>query len=38
MRLSGNRGIKPADLRKIEQLVYENQEFLMEKYYEFHRR
>ncbi|MCB1172518.1 MAG: DUF4160 domain-containing protein [Leptospiraceae bacterium] len=38
IRLAINRGIKPADLRKIEQLVYKNREFLTEKYYEFHRR
>ncbi|MFH1196561.1 MAG: DUF4160 domain-containing protein [bacterium] len=34
--LARNKGIKPADLTKIERLVYLNKEFLLEKYYEFH--
>lgn len=37
VRLARNIGIKPNVLREIEKLVYENVEYLMEKYNEFHR-
>jgi hypothetical protein len=36
IRLSKNNGIKPHILREIEKLVFENAEFLREKYNEFH--
>jgi hypothetical protein len=36
--LSRNRGMSPRTLRDIEQLVYEHQDFLKEKYGEFHQR
>ena len=36
--LARNRGIKPPKLREIEKLVFENCDFLLEKYYEFHKR
>ncbi len=34
--LARNIGIKPYDLREIERHVFNNKEFLLEKYYEFH--
>jgi len=36
VRLARNIGLKPHILRYIEKLVYENSDFLKEKYYEFH--
>ena len=36
IRLARNKRIAPHEIRKIEKLVFENQEFLMEKYDEFH--
>lgn len=36
--LARNKGIKPARLRDIEKLVFENKDFLLGKYYEFHKR
>ena len=33
---SGN--VSPIDVRKIERLVFEHRNFLMEKYHEFHQR
>ena len=33
---SGN--VSPTDVRKIERLVFEHRNFLMEKYHEFHQR
>ena len=36
IRLSHNRGLRPNTLRDIDRLVHANQEFLMEKYDEFH--
>jgi hypothetical protein len=36
--LARNKGIKTPKLREIEKLVFENKQFLMDKYYEFHRR
>lgn len=36
--LANNRGLSPHELRQIERIIYEQQSFLTEKYYEFHRR
>ena len=36
--LAKNVNVSPADVRKIERLVFEHRNFLMEKYREFHRR
>ena len=36
IRLARNRGVHPRIVREIEKLVFENQDFLMEKYNEFH--
>ena len=36
--LARNKGIKPVRLRDIEKLVFENKDFLLGKYYEFHKR
>ena len=36
--LAGNRGIAAHHLREIERLVYEHQEFIVEKYHEYHNR
>lgn len=36
VRLAKNRGIKPFDLRRIEKLVFENRNLLIDKYEEFH--
>jgi hypothetical protein len=36
VRLANNRGLRPDVLRTIENLVYENQTFLKEKYDELH--
>lgn len=36
IRLARNKGIPPHKIREIEKLVFENQNFLKEKYYEFH--
>ena len=30
--------VSPSDVRKIEKLIFEHRDFLMEKYNEFHRR
>jgi hypothetical protein len=35
--LAKNRGLAPNVVRDIERLIYENQEFLTEKYNEYHR-
>jgi len=37
VRLARNRGVKPHDLRVIEQLVFEHNRVLLTKYREFHR-
>ena len=37
VRLARNRGVKPHVVRDIERLVFEHQEFLKEKYDEYHR-
>ncbi len=34
--LSRSVGLKPHTVREIEKLVYENADFLKEKYYEYH--
>ena len=34
--LARSQGMRPVDVRKIEQLVYEHQAFLLEKYHDFH--
>jgi len=34
--LARNLGIKPHVVREIEKLIYENADFLKEKYYEYH--
>ncbi len=34
--LASNRGIAPRDLREIERLVFEHQQILLAKYYEYH--
>jgi hypothetical protein len=36
--LARSVNISPTDVRKIERLVFEYRNFLMEKYHEFHRR
>ena len=36
--LARNKGISPRVVRKIERLVFENQDFLREKYHEYHNR
>jgi hypothetical protein len=36
IRLAKNIGLRPHVLREIEQLVYDNSDYLMEKYNEFH--
>ncbi|OGU16517.1 MAG: hypothetical protein A2X61_15625 [Ignavibacteria bacterium GWB2_35_12] len=36
IRLSKNNGIKPHDVRIIEKHIFENDKYLIEKYYEFH--
>jgi hypothetical protein len=38
VRLAGNRGIPGHDLRNIERLVFEHQQFLVQKYHEYHNR
>ena len=34
--LARSQGMRAVDIRKIEQLVYEHQAFLLEKYHDFH--
>lgn len=36
--LARNKGVQPNVIRDIEKLVFENEAFLKEKYYEFHNR
>ena len=36
VRLASNRGLPAHELRRIEQLVYEHQTLLMEKYEQYH--
>ena len=35
MALARNHGVRGVDIRKVERLVYEHQEFLLEKYVDF---
>jgi hypothetical protein len=35
--LAKSVNVSPMDVRKIERLVFEHRNFLMEKYHEFHR-
>jgi hypothetical protein len=35
--LARNRGIPSHGLREIERMVYDNQQFLLEKYHEYHK-
>jgi len=37
IRLAGNRGIPAHKLHEIEKLVFENHDFLLEKYNEYHK-
>ncbi len=34
--LARNRGLAPRNLREIERLVFENEQILIDKYYEYH--
>jgi len=36
--LARNKGVKPPKLREIEKLVFKHNNFLLEKYYEIHKR
>ena len=36
--LAKSMNVSPVDVRKIERLVFEHRNFLMEKYHEFHHR
>ena len=36
--LAKSVNVSPADVRKVERLVFEHRNFLMEKYHEFHQR
>jgi hypothetical protein len=38
VRLARNKGVAPHVVRVIEKLVFENQDLLREKFYEYHRR
>jgi hypothetical protein len=31
-----NRGLPPHELRKIERIIYQRQQFLLQKYHEYH--
>ena len=37
IQLARNRGVAPHEVRKIEKIVFENKDLLLEKYYEFHK-
>lgn len=37
IQLAKNRGVSPHEIRKIEKLVFENINLLMEKYNEYHK-
>jgi len=37
IRLARNKGVSPLTVRTIERLVFENNDLLKEKFYEFHR-
>ena len=34
--LAGSRGVRASELRRIERLVHEHRQFLIDKYHEFH--
>jgi hypothetical protein len=36
VRLASNRGLSPLVIRKIEKMVFENIDFLLEKYHDVH--
>ena len=36
IRLARNKGVSPRDVRMIERHVFENHDFLLGKYYEYH--
>ncbi len=36
--LARNKGVKPPKLREIEKLIFENKEFLLRKYNEYHKK
>jgi hypothetical protein len=36
IKLARNKGLKPAELKTVEKLVYEYKDFLIKKYNEFH--
>jgi hypothetical protein len=38
VRLAGNRGLAPHEVREIERLVFENQEYLSQRFHEYHNR
>lgn len=38
IRLAGNRGVRPHELRRIEQLVFEHHDVLRKAYHEYHNR
>lgn len=38
IRLAGNRGVRPHDLRRIEQLTFENRGVLRRAFHEYHDR
>ena len=38
IRLARNRGVRPQDLRRIEQLVFDNQDVLRRAFDEYHNR
>lgn len=38
IKLARNRGLSPIDLRSIEKLIFDNKKYLLEKFYEFHKK
>ena len=36
LRLAGNRGVRPVDLRAIKRLLFEHRPFLLSRYDDFH--
>ena len=36
IKLAGNKGVRPHEIREIEKLVFEYSDLLMEKYNEYH--
>jgi len=37
VRVAGNKGVSPQNIRRIEKLIYQNLDFLRERYNEFHK-